>query len=77
MSKTLQECMPELNNGEFDNTRAYTFRNIEVTAEHGNHIRWIGKEKNVQHWVDLKNGYAVGFNENPNRGYSFPTVKVK
>jgi len=35
------------------------------------------KEKYVYTWWELENGYAVGWNENPSRGWSFPVVKLK
>lgn len=35
---------------------------------------WPGKEKNVRVWWILANNYAVGWNENPNRGWSFPVM---
>jgi len=35
------------------------------------------KAKNVNSFVVLENGYAVGFNENPAKGWSFPVVKYK
>lgn len=63
----------------FDNTRAYRYRDVEVVSEHGygrDMKPWPGNEKNVMSWVLLANGYAVGWNENPSRGWSFPVVKV-
>ena len=39
--------------------------------------RWIGKHKYVHNWVELANGYAVGMNENPSRGLTFPVVKLR
>jgi hypothetical protein len=39
--------------------------------------RWPGKEKNVHSWVRLADGIAVGWNENPSRGWSFPVIKIK
>lgn len=77
---TLKEAMPyEFVGCEFDTTRAYKMKDVEVLSKHGHPWghgeRWIGKEKNVFHWVKLVNGYAVGFNENPARGWSFPVKK--
>ena len=79
--KTLADAMPhEFTKGsEYVETRAYRYRDAEVVSEHGTmHDRkpWPGKEKNVYYWVVLANGYAVGWNENPARGWSFPVAKV-
>lgn len=84
---TLKESMPyEFMRGEFDNCKAFNFKDIEVKEEHSSFslgtfhnkwIRWPGKEKNVHLWVELVNGYVVGFNENPARGWSFPVIKIK
>lgn len=81
MSKTLIEAMPrEFNGGEYIDTRAFKLRDKVVTSEHGattnSNYRWPGKEKNVFFWVILQNGYAVGWNENPSRGWSFPVIKL-
>lgn len=35
------------------------------------------KTHHTYSFVVLKNGYAVGWNENPSRGWSFPIVKYK
>jgi hypothetical protein len=72
---TLKDSMPyEFVGCEFDTTRAYKMKDVEVVSEHL--CNWIGKEKHVFHWVKLANGYAVGFNENPARGWSFPVKKI-
>jgi hypothetical protein len=41
-------------------------------------ISWreFGSQKHVYCWVLLKNGLAVGWNENPSRGWSFPSKKL-
>ena len=39
-------------------------------------IRWPGTHKYVYFWVVLKNGYAVGWNENPSKGWSYPLIKL-
>ncbi len=38
---------------------------------------WPGPQKHVYVWWILANGYAVGWNENPCRGWSFPVIKYK
>jgi len=83
VGKTLQDVMPhELVTCEYDDTRAYKMKDIKVVAEHGDPmdddmVGWIGTHKHVFYWVELENGYAVGWNENPARGWSFPVVKMK
>lgn len=37
----------------------------------------FGTHKNVGNWWLTDNGYAVGFNENPSIGWSFPIIKLK
>lgn len=65
----------------FGNTRAYKFSDEYVVEEYnmfeGNWKPWPGKHKNVTSWCVLSNGYAVGWNENPSRGWSFPTMKYE
>lgn len=36
---------------------------------------WPGKHKFVWSWYVLNNGHAVGWNENPSRGWTFPVIK--
>ena len=36
----------------------------------------FGTHKHVLNWVILENGYAVGFNENPSIGWSWPIKKL-
>lgn len=63
----------------FDDTQAYRYRDVEVVSEHGygeDGLAWPGTHKNVTNWCVLANGYAVGWNENPSRGWSFPVMKV-
>ena len=58
--------------------------NVEVEHEFMMHeedtwVSWreFGSQKNVYNWVLLKNGLAVGWNENPARGWSFPSKRLK
>ena len=83
--RTLKDAMPvglsEVG-GPYHDTRAFKMLNVKVTAEHrhpldDDMVGWIGTHKNVYFWVELENGYAVGWNENPARGWSFPVVKIK
>lgn len=75
--KTLKDVMPrEL--VEWDNTPAYKLRDVEVKAEHNLcSKKWPGPQKHVYNWCELVNGKAVGWNENPSRGWSFPVVTLK
>lgn len=46
-----------------------------------NEITWVswqefGSHKNVYCWILLEKGQAIGWNENPARGWSFPMKKV-
>jgi hypothetical protein len=38
---------------------------------------WPGPQRNVHNWWMLEDGSAVGFNENPSRGWSFPRITLK
>lgn len=82
MKKTLLEVMPELNESGYNKIKAHKMKHIAVIAEHGdlcddNPAPWVGKHKNVYFWVELENGYAVGLNENPSNGRSFPVIKME
>jgi hypothetical protein len=55
-------------------------RHLPVAVKSENDGRknpWPGKHKNVLSWWELSNGYAVGWNESPSRGWSFPTFKMQ
>jgi len=81
--KKLRDVMPyEMIAGEYHDTKAYAFRDVEVIEQHGMiddqvYQPWPGGHKNVYFWVKLANGYSVAFNENPSRGWSFPVIKTK
>lgn len=78
---TLTEVMPsEFAGVEYEDTRAYTMREVQVAqafraSNEATWRRWPGKHKHVYLWVILTNGYAVGWNENPARGWSFPVIR--
>lgn len=80
---TLREWAPQEFEQSFDDTRAYKYADVEVVKEYDMHgeentwRRWPGPHKNVLSWCVLANGYAVGWNENESRGWSFPVVKMK
>jgi len=85
----LKEVMSEMTPYEYSEDKAYRFRDVEVTKIHSKigvnggkivgrrYKKWIGKQKYVHFWVELANGYAVGMNENPSRGITFPVVRMK
>lgn len=80
--QTLSEAMPkEFLSGDHDKTQAFKFRDEIVIKEHSMFTdqdefqKWPGTHKNVYFWVELENGYAVGWNENPSKGWSFPVLK--
>jgi hypothetical protein len=73
----LRDTLPiEFMGCEYETCRARKFADVEIIEEYDSFKDpWIGKEKNVHYWFKLVNGYAVGHNENPARGWSFPVVK--
>ncbi len=53
--------------------------NVEVVASYGsqgNFVPWPGIQRNVTAWWKLSDGHAVGWNENPCRGWSFPVITL-
>jgi hypothetical protein len=77
----LRDSMPhEFVGGEYHDTQAYGMRDVPVVREvyaRDYFTKWPGKQKNVYFWVVLANGKAVGFNENPSKGWSFPVITFK
>ena len=75
----LKDRLPlEFIGGEYENSKAIKFADVEVIKEYESfNIPWIGTHKNVHVWFVLENGYAVGFNESPTRGWSFPVKRFK
>lgn len=78
--KQLKDVVPEEFMGcEFTDTPARKLTEVEVIGEYGfgaENKAWPGQHKNVHNWWLLANGKAVGWNENPSRGWSFPVIKV-
>lgn len=77
--KTLKDCLPhEALSGEFEGCRFLKYLDVEVVSENDFDKKpWPGTHRYVYTWYELKNGYAVGWNENPSRGWSFPVLKMK
>lgn len=76
--ETLIDVMPQqFGWGEYVDTPAYKLRDVAVRARMDSSVTaWPGPQKNVHFWVVLENGKAVGFNESPSRGWSFPVITV-
>jgi hypothetical protein len=75
----LKEALPEeFTSGEYDDSSAIKLADAEIESKHDSRERrWPGPHKNVHFWVALKNGKAVGWNENPGRGWSFPVIAYR
>lgn len=82
---TLLDCFSDLRSGEWDDTPVAKYYDIEVVHQYsaspnswGYTVRrWPGPQKNVHLWVELKNGKAVGWNESPSHGWTFPVISLK
>jgi hypothetical protein len=78
---TLAEAMPHEFAEQFGESDAYKHRDVTVRVRHSNGEAdwkpWPGPHKNVHVWVELENGRAVGWNENPARGWSFPVIRLR
>ena len=71
---TLLDNMREMSTED----KSYKYRDVMVVSCNWSyHKRWPGTHKNVHFWVVLENGYAVGWNESPSHGWSFPLFKLK
>ncbi len=82
MSKTLRDWVPPEFFNEHHKSPAARFLDVEIVEEISgeealSEKAWPGRHINVFQWCRLTNGYGVGFNENPSRGWSFPVVKLK
>jgi hypothetical protein len=75
--KTLRDVLPNEFVQYFCDIPAFKYRDVEVVREFGcggEPKPWPGPHKNVHYWVLLANGKAVGWNENPATGWSFPVI---
>lgn len=71
--RTLRDVVPYEFHIEFADCRAARLLDVEVAQTfHLNERRWPGSHRNVNVWWLLRDGHAVGWNENPGRGWSFP-----
>ena len=76
----LRDVLPSEFHYEYLDTQAAKFLDVEVekSCDATNPTeRWPGSQRNVYAWWILKNGKAVGWNENPGRGWSFPVISYK
>lgn len=85
MIKQVADCHLELCAGEFDNAPAYKLKAEAVVMEFCRYnldgydtdfVPWLGTQKNVHYWVVTENRNAIGMNENPANGLSFPVIKL-
>jgi hypothetical protein len=66
---------PEFTQGRFENSPAMPHVFVDVLETYRATERpWPGKHKNVAVWYVLADGKAIGFNENKQRGWSFPVI---
>lgn len=79
----LRDWLTGKNLSDNENKKLSKHMDVEVQHEFMMHeedmwISWreFGSQKNVYNWVLLKNGLAVGWNENPSTGWSFPSKNV-
>lgn len=69
----LRDVLPrEVHHGDWAGRAA---RYLDVAVIEEREFSWPGKHKNVIAWWVLANGYAVGWNENPAIGWSFPVIR--
>ena len=85
MTKQVSDCHLELCAGEFDNAPAHRLKDEPVVMEFcrynldgydPDYTPWPGTHKNVHYWVVTENRNAIGMNENPAIGLSFPVIKL-
>ena len=69
---------PEFMNGQYEDSPAMPLAFMDVIAVHrSSELAWPGSHRNVNSWYVLLNGKAVGWNENPTRGWSFPVINYQ
>lgn len=85
---TLKQVLPkEFLEGDYRDTPAYALRDVQVIArklatgapcssasKNDLFEAWPGSHEHVGYWFILDNGKAVGVNEDPEKGWSFPVV---
>jgi hypothetical protein len=74
--KTLKEVIPQVLGCEYHDSQVRKYVDVQVVSEHNSSVnKWPGIHKNVHFWVLLENGRAVGWNESPTHGWSFPVIR--
>lgn len=74
----LKDVLPYEFFDEYMDTPAAKLLEQKVIKEYDGCIKkWIGNHKYVFVWWTLENGKAVGWNENPAIGWSFPVINIK
>ena len=63
--------------GQYEDSPAMPFAMMDVVAEYRGNRPWPGNHRYVKDWFTLANGKAVGWNENPSRGWSFPVISYQ
>ncbi|HUS48791.1 MAG TPA: hypothetical protein VMZ91_01390 [Candidatus Paceibacterota bacterium] len=81
--ETLKDWLENKDLSEAEEKKVSKMLDVKIQHEFRLHeedmwISWqaFGSHKHVMSWVLLENKYAVGFNENPGKGWSFPVEKV-
>lgn len=73
----LKDWLPSEFFNEFMDTKAAQLLNQTVIRDFGSwKVSHPFKHKYIHNWVILANGFAVGWNENPSVGWSFPVKKL-
>lgn len=55
---------------------AREFSAVEITQRNGSNAGWPGPEKDVQYWVELENGWAVGIITPRKKPATFPFYRM-
>jgi hypothetical protein len=76
---TLREWLPQEFFIEHRTPAVMRLLDVDVTEKVDGTVSgqgWPGPHRWVMSWVKLANGKAVGWNENPGRGWSFPVTTL-
>ena len=78
MNRNVIDIFNLLGNGEYDDCKAYELRNQQVTLDFVLECSadWVGPHKNVHGWIVTECRHAIGMNENPAHGLSFPVIRL-
>ena len=74
--KKLKDVVPHEFHMEYMESEAAKYLEEEVEREYFAYANQSPfKHKYIYVWWKLANGYLIGWNENPSRGWSFPVIK--